>query len=34
MQWVENVVTENLINIVITTKFTTREEVINDLAQD
>jgi hypothetical protein len=34
MQWVENVTTKKLINVVITTKSTTHEEVINDLVQD
>jgi len=35
MQWAKNVVTKELINIVITTtKSTTHEEVVDDLVQD
>jgi hypothetical protein len=30
MQWVENVVTKELINITTTIKFTTHEEVVQD----
>jgi hypothetical protein len=34
MQWAQNVVTKELINISTTTKSTIHEEVANDLAQD